>query len=59
MARYVYRFEDGTEVERTHSMLDEAYTELHHPVTFELLPVKRVPQAAGAKFEGEGWARKS
>ena len=58
MARYVYRFDDGTEVEREHSMFDEAYTELHHPGSKALLPVKRIPQLAGAKFEGDGWARK-
>lgn len=58
MPTYLYRFEDGTEVEREHSIFDEAYTELHHPESKELLPVKRIPQLAGAKFEGEGWARK-
>jgi predicted nucleic acid-binding Zn ribbon protein len=59
MTRYVYRFEDGTEVEVSHSMFDDARTELVHPDSFELLPVKRVPQATGATFQGEGWARKS
>jgi predicted nucleic acid-binding Zn ribbon protein len=60
MPTYKYRFDDdGTEVEVTQSIYDEVYRELRHPESLDLLPVKRVPQVAGATFKGDGWARKS
>ena len=55
MPTYVYRFEDGTEVEMAQSIHEDAHEVLPHPVTRAVGPVKRVYGRVGVAFKGDGF----
>lgn len=57
MPVYVYRFEDGKEIEVRQDFDDDVLTHATHPDLLHAMPVKRVPQPAVATFKGSGWAR--
>ena len=58
MPTYLYRFEDGTEVEVVQSIHDDPLVHYTHPDLLHAMPVNRVPQRPVANFKGSGWARK-
>jgi predicted nucleic acid-binding Zn ribbon protein len=56
MPTYVYRFVDTAEtIEVQQSFTDDALTEATHPVTGEVLPVKKVITPVGVTFKGGGF----
>jgi predicted nucleic acid-binding Zn ribbon protein len=59
MPVYVYRFEDGTEVELAQGIHEDAYKELPHPVTRAVGAVKRVYGSIGVTFNGGGFYKTS
>ena len=59
MPVYVYRFEDGTEVEMAQGIREDAYEVLSHPVTRAVGPVKRVYGHIGVSFKGGGFYKTS
>jgi predicted nucleic acid-binding Zn ribbon protein len=59
MPVYVYRFEDGTEVEVAQGIKEDAHTELPHPVTRAVGPVRRVYGRVGVAFKGGGFYKTS
>ena len=59
MPVYVYRFEDGTEVEMAQGIKEDAYQVLQHPVTRKPAPVKRVYGHIGVSFKGGGFYKTS
>lgn len=59
MPVYVYRFEDGTEVELAQGIHEDAYQVLEHPVTRKPALVKRVYGRVGIAFKGGGFYKTS
>jgi predicted nucleic acid-binding Zn ribbon protein len=59
MPVYVYRFEDGTEVEVAQGIREDAYEVLPHPVTRAVGPVRRVYGAVGMVLKGSGFYKTS
>jgi len=59
MPVYVYRFEDGTEVEMAQGIREDAYEVLPHPVTRAVEAVKRVYGHIGVSFKGGGFYKTS
>lgn len=56
MPTYVYKFIDsGETIEVQQSFTDDALTEAEHPVTGEVLPVKKVFTPVGVTFKGGGF----
>lgn len=55
MPIYVYRFEDGVEVEVAQGILEDAYETLPHPETKQDSPVHRVYGSVGIAFKGKGF----
>ena len=59
MPVYVYRFEDGTEVEVAQGIKEDAHETLTHPVTRVVGPVRRVYGRVGVAFKGGGFYKTS
>ena len=59
MPVYVYRFEDGTEVEVAQGIKEDAHEVLPHPVTRVVGPVRRVYGRVGVAFKGGGFYKTS
>jgi predicted nucleic acid-binding Zn ribbon protein len=57
MPIYVYRFEDGLEVEMAQGIHEEAYQTLQHPETKQQGSVKRVYGRVGVVLKGSGFYR--
>lgn len=57
MPTYEYEFTDGTVVELTQSIYEDALLTAKHPVTGEWRPVKRVYSAPGVVLKGRGFYR--
>ena len=55
MPIYVYRFEDGAEVEMAQGIREDAHEVLPHPVTRAVGPVKRVYGHVGVVLKGSGF----
>ncbi len=56
MPTYVYKFLDTNEtIEVQQSFTDDPLTEAAHPVTGEVLPVKKVFLPVGVTFKGDGF----
>lgn len=56
MPTYVYRFLDTAEtIEVQQAFTDDALTEAEHPVSGEILPVKKVFLPVGVTFKGDGF----
>ncbi len=56
MPTYVYKFVDsGETVEVQQGFTDDTLTELAHPQTGEVLPVKKVFTPVGVTFKGSGF----
>ena len=59
MPIYVYRFEDGTEVEVAQGIHEDAYEVLPHPETKQEGSVHRVYGRVGIAFKGNGFYKTS
>jgi predicted nucleic acid-binding Zn ribbon protein len=59
MPVYVYRFQDGAEVELAQGIHEDAYETLPHPVTRAVGPVRRVYGRVGVAFKGGGFYKTS
>ncbi len=56
MPTYVYKFLDTNEtIEVQQSFTDDPLTEAAHPVTGEVMPVKKVFLPVGVTFKGDGF----
>lgn len=55
MPIYVYRFEDGTEVEVAQGIHEDSLEILRHPETKQECPVKKVYGRVGIAFKGNGF----
>ncbi len=59
MPVYVYRFEDGTEVELAQGIHEDAYEVLRHPESRKEEAVRRVYGSVGVSFKGNGFYKTS
>lgn len=56
MPTYVYKFLDTNEtIEVQQAFTDDALTEATHPVTGDVMPVKKVFLPVGVTFKGDGF----
>lgn len=57
MPTYVYKFEDGSTVEVAQGIHEPSHTELPHPVTRVLSPVRKTYVGVGTVLKGAGFYR--
>jgi predicted nucleic acid-binding Zn ribbon protein len=57
MPTYVYKFDDGSSVEVAQGILEDSHTQLPHPVTRVMSPVRKAYVGVGTVLRGSGFYR--